>query len=79
MGLASALSGVGKILGTVVLGLLAGAGNLVTPAATEQGIVPGFLFLAGSALVTALGFTFLGVETHGRALRLDDIGDDGNR
>jgi putative MFS transporter len=79
MGLASALSGVGKILGTVVLGLLAGAGNLVTPAATEQGIVPGFLFLAGSALVTALGFTFLGVETHGRALRLDDVGDDGNR
>jgi len=71
MGLASACSGVGKILGTIVLGLLAGAGNLVTPAATERGIVPGFLFIAGSALVTALGFTFLGIETHGRALRLD--------
>lgn len=75
MGLASAAGGAGKILGTVVLGLLAGAGNLVTPAATEQGIVPGFLFLAGSALVTALGFTFLGIETHGRALSLDGAGE----
>lgn len=70
MGLASAAGGAGKILGTVVLGLLAGAGNLVTPAATEQGIVPGFLFLAGCATLTGLGFTLFGIETHGRALRL---------
>jgi putative MFS transporter len=70
MGLASAASGVGKILGTVALGLLAGAGNLVSPEATEQGIVPGFLFLAGCAAFTGLGYTLFGIETHGRALRL---------
>jgi putative MFS transporter len=72
MGLASAAGGVGKILGTVVLGLLAGAGNLVTPAATERGIVPGFLFLAASAALTGLGFTLFGIETHGHALRLTE-------
>jgi hypothetical protein len=74
MGLASAAGGAGKILGTVVLGLLAGAGNLVTPAATEQGIVPGFLFLAASALVTALGFTFLGIRRTA-ARNLDGAGE----
>ncbi|MCC7463550.1 MAG: MFS transporter [Gammaproteobacteria bacterium] len=71
MGLASAAGGAGKILGTVVLGLLAGAGNLVSPEATERGIVPGFLFLAGCAALTGLGFTWFGIETHGRALQLD--------
>jgi len=70
MGLASAASGIGKILGTVALGLLAGAGNLVSPEATEQGIVPGFLFLAGCAAFSGLGYTLFGIETHGRALRL---------
>jgi putative MFS transporter len=75
MGLASASGGVGKILGTVVLGLLAGAGNLVTPAATERGIVPGFLFLAASAALTGLGFTLFGIETHGKALRLEGVSE----
>ncbi len=70
MGLASAAAGTGKIVGTVVLGLLAGAGSLVSPEATEQSIVPGFLFLAGCATFTGLGFTLFGIETHGRALRL---------
>jgi putative MFS transporter len=77
MGLASAAGGVGKIFGTVVLGLLAGAGNLVTPAATERGVVPGFLFLAASALVTGLGFSLFGIETHGRTLRLDGVAEPG--
>jgi putative MFS transporter len=70
MGLSAASGGVGKILGPLVLGLLAGTGNLVTPQATEQAILPGFLFLAGCCLVVGLAFSLLGVETHRRPLAL---------
>ena len=68
VGVASSAGGVGKIAGPLILGLLAGTGNLVTPHATEQAVGPGFLFLAGCSLVGGLAFTFLGVETHKRAL-----------
>jgi len=67
-GLAAAAGGIGKIAGPLVLGLLAGTGNLVTPQATEQAIKPGFLFLAGCSLMGGLAFHFLGVETHKKAL-----------
>jgi MFS transporter, putative metabolite:H+ symporter len=46
VGISSAAGGVGKIVGPLVLGLLAGTGNLVAPAATENAVRPGFLFLA---------------------------------
>jgi putative MFS transporter len=72
MGVSQAAGGTGKILGPLVLGLLAGAGNLVTPQATEQAVTPGFLFLAACCLLAAIGYTFLGIETHGRALSLTD-------
>ena len=70
MGLSAASGGVGKILGPLVLGLLAGTGNLVTPQATEQAILPGFMFLSACCLVVGLAFTLLGVETHKRPLAL---------
>jgi putative MFS transporter len=70
MGLSAASGGVGKILGPLVLGLLAGTGNLVTPQATEAAILPGFLFLAACCLLVGLAFSLLGVETHKRPLAL---------
>ncbi len=70
-GVASAAGGIGKIIGPVALGLIAGAGELVSPHATEHAVVPGFLFLAGCCLVAGLAYAFLGVETHGKALRLE--------
>ncbi len=70
-GVASASGGIGKILGPVALGLIAGAGELVSPHATEHAVVPGFLFLAGCCLLAGLAYSFLGVETHGKALRLE--------
>ena len=70
MGLSAASGGGGKIIGPLVLGLLAGTGNLVTPHATQQAVLPGFLFLSGCCLVVGLTYTLLGIETHGRPLAL---------
>ncbi len=71
MGLSAASGGAGKIVGPLVLGLMAGAHNLVTPHATEQAVAPAFYFLAGACLVVGLSYSLLGVETHRRALALD--------
>ncbi len=70
-GVASASGGAGKILGPVALGLIAGAHNLVSPKATEHAVLPAFLFLGGACVVAGLAYHLLGVETHGRARRMD--------
>jgi len=70
MGLSAASGGAGKIIGPLVLGLMAGTGNLVSPKATEAAVTPAFLFLGGACLMVGLAYTFLGVETHKRALAL---------
>jgi putative MFS transporter len=70
-GLAAAAGGLGKFIGPTVLGLLAGGGNLITPAATDHAVLPGFLFLAGCCLLAALAYTFLGIETNGRPIPLE--------
>ena len=67
-GLATAAGGLGKIVGPVGLGLVAGARNLVSPKATEHAIEPAFLFLGACCLVAGAAYQFLGVETHGRPL-----------
>ena len=70
-GLSAAAGGGGKLIGPLVLGLIAGTGNLVSPHATERAVEPAFLFLSACCLVVGLAYTFLGIETHGRALALD--------
>lgn len=70
-GLGQTASGIGKIVGPISLGLIAGADNLVAPKATLDAVLPGFMFLAGCLAVASLAFTFLGIETHGRKLTLD--------
>jgi putative MFS transporter len=69
-GLGQAANGVGKILGPLALALIAGSSNLVSPRATEDAVLPAFLFLSVNMLLVALGFAFLGVETHGRPIGL---------
>ena len=71
-GLGQAANGVGKILGPLALALIAGSSNLVSPQATENAVLPAFLFLSVNMLLVALGFGFLGVETHGRPMALGD-------
>jgi MFS transporter, putative metabolite:H+ symporter len=71
-GLGRAANGVGKIPGPLALALIAGSSNLVSPQATEDAVLPAFLFLSVNMLLVALGFGFLGVETHGRPMAIGD-------
>jgi putative MFS transporter len=58
-GLVQACNGIGKILGPLVLAVIAGSGNLVTPKATTAAILPAFIVLAGCAVVVGLCFTLV--------------------
>jgi putative MFS transporter len=71
-GLGQAANGVGKILGPLSLALIAGTGNLVSPRATENAVLPAFLFLAFGMLLVGLSFTLFGVETHGRPMTVEE-------
>lgn len=61
-GLVQACNGVGKIMGPLVLALIAGSDNLVTPKATTDAILPAFLVLAGCGIVVGLCFTLVPVD-----------------
>jgi putative MFS transporter len=67
-GLANAMGGLGKIIGPVVLALIAGTNNLVTPKATTNALTPTFILLAVFMLVVAAAFAFIAPEPHGRSL-----------
>jgi putative MFS transporter len=69
-GWAQGVNGIGKMLGPVTLALIAGTDNLVTPQATEGAVMPAFSFLAACSLLAGLAYSFLPIETHGRALSL---------
>jgi putative MFS transporter len=68
MGLAWAVSGVGRIIGPLVIALVAGTGDLVDPQATLDALTPSFLFLAVSALLVGVAFLIVRLEPHGRDL-----------
>jgi putative MFS transporter len=72
VGLAQAVNGVGKIVGPLMLGLIAGVGNIVEPKATESAVVPAFVFLACASLMAALAYRFLPIETHGKKLTINE-------
>ena len=71
-GLGQTANGVGKILGPFSLALIAGTSNIVSPKATVAAVFPAFLFLAFCMLLVGLSFLLLGVETHGRAIKLGE-------
>ena len=68
MGLAWAVSGLGRIIGPLVIALVAGTGDLVDPQATLDALTPSFLFLAAAALVVGIAFMVVRLEPHGRDL-----------
>jgi putative MFS transporter len=68
LGLGQAANGIGKILGPLVLALIAGSGDIVSPKATAAAVLPAFIFLAGCTLISAIAFTLFRVETHGRQI-----------
>ncbi|HXA25270.1 MAG TPA: MFS transporter [Acetobacteraceae bacterium] len=71
-GLGQAANGVGKILGPLSLALIAGTGNIVSPHATADAVMPAFMFLGFAMVLVGLSFTILGVETHGAPMRLHE-------
>lgn len=71
VGLAQAANAIGKIFGPVVLALIAGTGNFVSPQATADSVFPAFLFFAACSLMVGLCFTLIPIETHGKPLALD--------
>src|SRR4029077_360989 len=71
-GLGQAANGVGKIVGPLALAVIAGSDNIIAPQATADAVFPAFMFLAVAMLGVALGYVFLGIETHGRPMALGD-------
>ncbi len=61
-GLVQACNGIGKILGPLVLAVIAGTDNLVTPRATTEAIFPAFVVLSLCALAVGLCFTLVPTE-----------------
>jgi MFS transporter, putative metabolite:H+ symporter len=70
MGVSAASAGIGKIMGPLALGVIAGTHNLVSPKATQAAVQPAFLFLAACCVIVGLSYSFLGVETHRKSLFL---------
>lgn len=75
-GLGQAANGIGKILGPLSLALIAGTGNIVSPHATADAVMPAFMFLAFAMMLVGLSFTILGVETHGVPMGLEVSGEE---
>ena len=59
IGVGQAANGIGKILGPLCLAVIAGTGNVITPRATTDAVLPAFLFLAGCGLVIGILFAVL--------------------
>lgn len=68
MGLAEGVNGIGKIVGPLSLGLIAGTTNLITPQATVDALPPAFMYLAGCSLLVGVAFAIFPVETRGKVL-----------
>ena len=68
MGLAWAMSGLGRIVGPLVIAIMAGSDDPVDPTATLSTLEPAFLFLAGCSLLVGVGFLLVKMEPHGRDL-----------
>jgi MFS transporter, putative metabolite:H+ symporter len=64
--LGNTVTGVTKLAGPVMLALIAGSGNLLTPRATEEAILPAFLLIAAICAAGAMIMLFLRYETHGQ-------------
>lgn len=65
---AQILNALGKIVGPMILGLVAGSGDLITPKATLDALQPAFIILALFSGVVACSFLAIKRETHGRSL-----------
>lgn len=71
-GVVQMVSGLAKLVGPIILALIAGSSNLLSPEATEAAITPGFLALAAFAIIGGTATLFLRIETHGVRMVTDE-------
>ena len=64
-GLGSMVTGFTKLIGPVLLAVIAGSDNILSPKATQDAITPAFLTFAGICAVGGVIMLFLRYETHG--------------
>jgi len=69
------VNGLGKIIGPMILAIVAGTGNLVSPQATVSAITPVFFILAAFSAIVGITFLLVQRETHGRSLERLAAGD----
>lgn len=68
MGFGYGVGNLGKIISPLGLAVIIGTSNFVKPAATLAAMVPAMIFLAFWAVLAALAFLLIGVETRGRSI-----------
>ena len=68
MGLAWAVSGLGRIIGPLVIALVAGTGDLVDPEATLDALAAVVPVPGGARCWSGIGFPIVKLEPHGRDL-----------
>lgn len=78
MGSAYGFGGVGKIIGPMILALFAGTSNIVTPRATVDAVIPGFIFFGVIAFGVAVTFLF-GWETKNKTFEEIEVMVTGNK
>jgi MFS transporter, putative metabolite:H+ symporter len=74
MGSAYGFGGIGKIVGPLVLALIIGSVDVISPKASMDAILPGFGFYAACYLLSGLAF-LIGFETRGLSLADVDARD----
>ena len=55
-----------------VLEFFAGTGNIVSPHATAEAVLPGFIFLGFAMVCAGLSLGILGVQRHGVPMTLEE-------
>ncbi len=70
-GLGGMVSGGTKLVGPVLLAVIAGSSNILSPKATRAAILPAFLVLSGICVLGGVLMLFLRYETHGQAPVID--------
>ncbi|MBV8936951.1 MAG: MFS transporter, partial [Alphaproteobacteria bacterium] len=68
MGFVYGVGNLGKFIGPAGLALIAGSSNFVSPQATLDALIPGFIYFASWYVLGALAFWLIGMETRGRTI-----------
>lgn len=71
-GVVQMVSGLAKLAGPIILAVIAGSSNILSPEATRDAITPGFLTLAAFAVIGALVALRLRYETNGVPMVTDE-------